>query len=202
VGIASYNPHEIGESTHRAEIGIKQHGFKGVYVHPGSFGVSVIDRRMYPLYANALGWKVPVILDIRPFNGETHLTWPAKVEQIAADLPELKFVVCQSHWPIDEVLRLVDALPNLNFCFDSESLVDRSVRMLVDATAGATRCLWGSNGESWKTALAQVARYRLENATRFLHENAVDLFRLDHLRKRKAKAFSESEEPLTRIVAE
>ena len=36
VGIGDYNPFEIARSTQENEIGVREHGFRGIYVHPGS----------------------------------------------------------------------------------------------------------------------------------------------------------------------
>jgi predicted TIM-barrel fold metal-dependent hydrolase len=202
IGIAGYNPWEIGSSIHEAEIGIHQHGFCGVYVHPGSFGLTLSDRRMYPLYVKALEWHVPVVLDVRPLTSAEHLVRPAELEQVAGDFSGLGFVIAQPQWSGEEMLRLIENLANMYFCFDTPSLLAPEVRKFVNHPAGQTRCMWGSNGLPWKEALSEVARLGNPNTRALLRHNAVRLFGIDHLRPRKAKRFVESERPLTRIVAE
>ena len=51
IGLAGYNPFRITESLRDVEKGIKELGFKGVYVQRLGFGVRDNDRRMYQLYA-------------------------------------------------------------------------------------------------------------------------------------------------------
>lgn len=202
VGIGAYNPLEIASSTHEAEIGIRQHGFRGIYVHPGSSGVSLNDRRMYPLYVKALEWKVPVILDLRLIVDDVHPARVADMVQVAGDFDELNFVIAQCPWPGEEMLHLVDNLPNIYFCFDTAGLLIPVVRKFVNSTVGQARCMWGSNGLPWKEALAEAARIEIPNLSRLLRENAVQLFGLDRLARREAMPFVESEPTPTRIVAE
>jgi predicted TIM-barrel fold metal-dependent hydrolase len=202
IGIGGYNPLEISGSTHEAEIGIQQHGFRGIYVHPGSYGVALNDRRMYPLYAKALEWRVPVILDLRLLANEMHPVRASEMVQVAGDLAELNFVVAQSPWPGDEMLHLVENLPNIYFCFDTAALLKPVVRNFVNSPSGQSRCTWGSNGLPWQEALAEVARIEISNTPRLLRDNAIDLFGLNRLRKREATPFVESEPTPARIVAE
>ena len=202
VGIGGYNPLEIANSIHESEIGICSHGFRGVYVHPGSFGVTLGDRRMYPLYMKAIEWRVPVILDVRLLSAADHVVRPAEVEQVAGDFSDLSFVIAQPQWPSEDMLGLAENLPNIHFCFDTPSLLTPAVRGFLNNPVGQTRCMWGSNGLPWKEALAEVARLQARNTSALLRDNATQLFGLDHLPLRQPEPFVESEEPPTRIVAE
>ena len=201
IGIGAYNPLEIGDSTHEIEIGIKHHGFRGIYVHPGSFGISLADRRMYPLYVKAMEWNVPVILDIRPLAEDAHQPRAAEAAQIASDFPDLSLVLAQAPWSKQIIAQLLDDFANLYLCLDSAKLVSQDISDLAGSLP-AGRCMWGSNGLPWKEALAAVAQAHPTNAGAIVRDNAAHLFRLDHLRKRKPKAFIESEEAPPRIVAE
>jgi len=44
----------VEESLKEVERGIKDFGFKGVYVHGLGFGIRPNDKRMYPLYAKCV----------------------------------------------------------------------------------------------------------------------------------------------------
>jgi len=202
IGISGYNPLEIAHSTHEAEMGIRSHGFRGVYVHPGSFGLTLSDRRMYPLYVKAIEWQVPVILDVRLLSAADHLVRLNEMEQVASDFSDLSFVIAQPQWSSEEMLRLVDDLANVNFCFDTPALLAPAVRGVVNSPAGRTRCMWGSNGLPWKEVLTEVVRLDSPHTRALLRDNAVQLFGLDHLPARKPMPFVESEEPPARIVAE
>ncbi len=202
IGIGAFNPLEIGDSIHEIESGVKHHGFRGIYVHPGSFGISMSDRRMYPLYVKAMEWQVPVILDVRPLAGDVHQPRISELTQVAADFPELPLVVAQAPWATQELLAVLEDWANVYVCFDSEMLLSNAARQLLNSPLGAGRCIWGSNGLPWKEALGDVLSAHPVNASAIVRDNAAQLFRLNHLRKRKSKAFVESEEAPSRIVAE
>ena len=202
IGIGAYNPLDIGDSVHDIESGVKHHGFRGIYVHPGSFGIPLSDRRMYPLYVKAMEWRVPVILDIRPLAGDAHKPRVAEAAQVAGDFPELPLVLAQAPWTVGEILPLLEDCANVYLCFDSEALTSANGREIANSSQGQSRCMWGSNGLPWKEALASVLQAHPFHAAAIMRDNAAHLFRLDHLRKRKPRNFVESEEALPRIVAE
>jgi predicted TIM-barrel fold metal-dependent hydrolase len=202
IGIGGYNPLQITGSIQEAEIGVKHHGFRGIYVHPGSFGVMPNDRRMYPLYLKAVEWQLPAILDLRRIDDDKRPVLVSEIEQVASDFSELQFVIAQPPWSDQEMFRMGDNFANLYFCFDTAALLTPSARKFVNSPAGQSRCMWGSNGLPWKEALAEVARIEISNAPRLLRHNAVQLFGLDHLPIREAVPFVESEQASTRIVAE
>lgn len=202
IGIAGYNPLEIGASIQEAEIGIRQHGFRGIYVHPGSFGVTLNDRRMYPLFAKALDWQVPIMLDLRILEKQERTVRATEIDQVAGDFPELNFVVAQPPWTGEEMLHLADELPNLHFCFDSHGLRTPAARRVLSSTTGQSRCMWGSNGLLWKEALTETGHMEHAVASKLLRDNAVRLFDLEHLPQRVAKRFVEPEKAPLRIVAE
>jgi predicted TIM-barrel fold metal-dependent hydrolase len=202
IGIGAFNPLEIAASTHETEIGIQQHGFRGVYVHPGSFGIALADRRMYPLYAKALEWKVPIILDLRVLPAESRSARATELEQVANDLSNVNFVIAQSPWTSEEMLRISENFPNVYFCFDTAAMLTPSARAFANSPVGHARCLWGSNGLPWKEALADIDHLELPYTSALLRDNAAQLFRLRHLPRRKAKPFVETESAPIRIVAE
>jgi len=200
IGIGNYNPFEIARNTQENEIGIKNHGFRGIYVHPGSFGISPNDRRMYPLYVKALEWQVPVILDLRLTAGNTRPVRVTEMEQIASDFSDLSFVAAESQWVGEEMVRLADNFANVHFCFDGPALHIQSIRSFVNSSAGQSRSMWGSNGLPWKEALADVGRLTFANSNQLFRENALRLFGLNRLPLRPAMAFIESENAHMRII--
>jgi predicted TIM-barrel fold metal-dependent hydrolase len=202
IGIGSYNPLDFVDSTHQAEIGIQMHGFRGIYVHPGSFGVSLNDRRMYPLYVKSQDWQVPVILDVRVIGDENYLPRGAEMQQVATDFPDVNFVIAQPLWSIEEMMRIADNFANVYFCFDTPALLTPAPRSFVASALAHGRCMWGSNGLPWNESLSELKRLAMTNATGLLRDNAVRLFALEHLPTRQATPFLESEEAPPRIVAE
>jgi hypothetical protein len=118
---------------------------------------------MYPLYAKAVEWQIPVILDVRLIADASHPVCDSEGVQVTGDFAELNFVFAQSLWPGEEMLRLVENLPNIYFCFDTAQLITPDVRSFVNSVSGQARCMWGSNGLPWKEALAEVARIEIAN---------------------------------------
>jgi len=183
IGIAGYNPFDIGPSVHEAEYGIRDHGFRGVYVHPGSFGLMLSDRRVYPLFVKTLDWNVPVIADIKPLaKGDPNVS-VEEMEQVAGDFPELR-IVARCNWTGEEIARLADNCPNLYFCFGNSSLLNHQILEFVNSEAGQGRCLWGSDGVPWKTALPQFRGLQVIAPDKLLHSNAARVFAL-HRKPRK-----------------
>jgi hypothetical protein len=201
IGIGAFNPLDIAESTHQTEIGVRHYGFKGIYVHPGDFGISLCDRRMYPLYVKALDWKTPVIVNLETI-GNAKPVRPDTLQQIAGDLPDLNFVIVQPRWTSDEMSRLTDDAPNIHYCFDTDSLLNGNKLEFANSPTGRSRCMWGSNGYAWEEALAGLAKTKLHDRESFLHGNATRVFGLKQHRKRKVKPYHEIEEVPLRIVAE
>jgi predicted TIM-barrel fold metal-dependent hydrolase len=201
IGIAGYHPLDIANSLHQAEAGIRQHGFRGIFVHPASFGVSLKDRRMYPLFARATEWKVPVIVDVRQGEDGISAATAAEVEQVATDFADIKLVIACFEYTCPALERLADRCMNLHFCFDATSLSSSGIRAFL-VSAGEGRCMWGSNGLPWKQSLAEIGNWAIPAAEEFLSLNAIRIFGLDHLHARVPKAFAPRSKHLARIVAE
>jgi hypothetical protein len=157
---------------------------------------------MHPLYAKAVEWRVPVILDLRVIAEQKHPVCISELVQVAGDFGDVNFVIAQSQWHGAEMLRVIDNLPNLYFCFDTAALLTIDTRGFVNFASGQSRCMWGSNGLPWKEALDEVARIETLNKPGLPRDNAVQLFGLDHLQMREATPFIESEPTPARIVAE
>ncbi len=60
VGLAGYNPFRIKESLEEIERAVKEHGFKGIYIHIYGFDIPLHDSKMYPLYAKCVELDIPV----------------------------------------------------------------------------------------------------------------------------------------------
>ena len=204
IGIAGFNPMNIAASIHEAELGIAQHGFAGVYIHPGSFGVSLNDRRMYPLYLKAQEWGVPVILDVRQLPADVCDITAGSMLHVAEDFPGVMFVVAQSQWAAEELTRLVTECDNVYFCFDTASLLHSELRRFLSSETGRERSLWGSNGLPWKQCLQEIDRigFDLPVREKLLRGNAVRLFRLNERPVREPQPFQPSESAFERVAAE
>ncbi|HXZ80387.1 MAG TPA: amidohydrolase family protein [Terriglobales bacterium] len=183
VGIAGYSPHNISQSLQEAETAVKLYGFRGVHVHPGSFGLSVNDRRMYPLYAKAAEWHVPVILDMRHLRDFSDGLTPAAMARVLWDFETATFVVAQSGWLAADMERLAERCENVCFAFDSHALRREDLRELASLPLLDGRCLWGSNGYPWEVCLpvVQTMPFPSEVREKLLRENARRIFGLERL---------------------
>jgi predicted TIM-barrel fold metal-dependent hydrolase len=202
IGIGAYNPMDIAPSIHDAEVGIHQHGFRGVYVHPGSFGVSLSDRRMYPLFVKALDWRVPVILDLRRLNDNAPEIKASELRQVAGDFPDIAFVSAQGQWSSHQFRQLAEDNFNLSFCFDVAALLKPGIAEFATSALGQDRCIWGSNGFPWKQSIAEVNRLTGAVGHKLLRDNAVRIFGLDRMPKRAPRQLKPVQTVTLRVVAE
>jgi predicted TIM-barrel fold metal-dependent hydrolase len=92
-GLAGYNPHAIMESLHEIDEAAASGGFRGIYLNAENFGVTLVDNRVYPLYAKAasLRWPVMVQFGIN-WKSVAYASTFADLLHVAGDFPELTLV--------------------------------------------------------------------------------------------------------------
>ncbi|HEX9135392.1 MAG TPA: amidohydrolase family protein [Nitrospirota bacterium] len=186
VGLAGYNPFRIKESLREIEIAVKEHGFKGVYVHIYGFDIPLNDAKMYPLYSKCVELNVPVqmqvghVLEAMPSDGGR----PIYLDRIACDFPDLKIVGAHTGWPwVDELISICYKWENVWFGVDawSPKYLSPQIIQFINSRLGRDRCIWGTNGLPWGENLRQLDELKLKDEVkrRLLRENAVELFKLD-----------------------
>lgn len=77
-------------------------GFVGVGLQPAFFGMSINDRRLYPLYARAEQLGLIVFLHTGVNYSRIHPMrhdHPLLLDDVACDFPELIIVACHAGWP-------------------------------------------------------------------------------------------------------
>jgi len=184
-GLAGYNPFRIRESLGEIETAVKDHGFKGVYVHIYGFDIPLSDRKMYPLYSKCVELDIPVsmqvghVLEAMPSEHGR----PIHLDQIASDFPDLKIIGAHTGWPwADELISACYKWDNIYFGIDAwmPKYLSPEIVHFIGSRMGQDRCLWGTNGLPWEESLHQVDQLGLrEDARRkLLRDNAVELFRL------------------------
>jgi uncharacterized protein len=185
VGLAGYNPFRIPESLREIEIGVKQYGFKGVYVHIYGFDIPLSDRKMYPLFAKCCELDIPVSMQVgHVLEGmPSEHGRPMYLDQIASDFPDLKMVGAHTGWPwADELISACYKWENIYFGIDAwyPKYLSPAVVQFIGSRLGFERCLWGTNGLPWKPSLDQVEQLPLKPEARqnLLAENARRLFKL------------------------
>jgi hypothetical protein len=185
VGLAGYNPFRIKESLREIEIAVREHGFKGVYVHIYGFDIPLHDPKMYPLFAKCVELDVPVsmqvghVLEAMPSEHAR----PMYLDRIACDFPDLKMIGAHTGWPwVEELISVCYKWENIWLGIDAwmPKYLKPEVIQFVGSRMGQDRCLWGTNGLSWKESLDQVDQLGLkpEAKRKLIRDNAVALFRL------------------------
>ena len=185
VGLAGYNPFRIKDSLREIEIAVREHGFKGVYVHIYGFDIPLHDPKMYPLFAKCIELDVPVsmqvghVLEAMPSEHAR----PMYLDRIACDFPDLKMVGAHTGWPwVEELISVCYKWENIWLGIDAwmPKYLKPEVIQFIGSRMGQDRCLWGTNGLSWKESLDQVEQLGLkpEAKRKLLRDNAEELFRL------------------------
>ena len=185
VGLAGYNPFRIKDSLREVEVAVREHGFKGVYVHIYGFDIPLHDPKMYPLYAKCVELDVPVsmqvghVLEAMPSEHAR----PMYLDRVACDFPDLKIIGAHTGWPwVEELISVCYKWENVWLGIDAwmPKYLKPEVIQFIGSRMGQDRCLWGTNGLSWKESLDQVEQLGLkpEAKRKLLRDNAVALFRL------------------------
>lgn len=184
IGLAGYNPFRIEESLREVEKGVKELGFKGVYVHVHGYGIKPTDRRMYPLYAKCVELDIPVSiqvghsLEIMP----SEVGRPIYLDDVALDFPKLKIIASHTGWPwCEELIALASKHKNLFIDISAHmpKYLDPSLIKFMD-TRGRNKTLFATNGLDMKQTKEQFMSLPLKDETKrmVLRENAVKLYKL------------------------
>ena len=184
-GLAGYNPFRITESLEEIDRAVKQHGFKGVYVHIYGFDIPLNDAKMYPLYAKCDELGVPVSLQVgHVLEGmPSEHGRPMYLDKVACDFPELKIIGAHTGWPwVDELISLCYKWENVWFGIDAwmPKYLSKETVHFMNSRMGRDRVLWGTNGLSWKDSLAQLSDLGLKPDTidKVTRDNAIEVFGL------------------------
>jgi hypothetical protein len=185
VGLAGYNPFRIKESLREIEQGVKQYGFKGVYVHIYGFDIPLSDAKMYPLFAKCVELDIPVsmqvghVLEAMPSEHGR----PIYLDKIASDFPELKMIGAHTGWPwAAELISACYKWDNVYFGIDGwlPKYLGPEILHFMNSRMGMDRCVWGTNGLPWKASLDQMDQIGLKDDVKrkVLRDNTVQLFGL------------------------
>ena len=185
VGLAGYNPFRIKESLEEIDRAVKEHNFKGVYVHIYGFDIPLADRKMYPLYAKCVELDVPVSMQVgHVLEGmPSEHGRPMHLDQIASDFPDLKMVGAHTGWPwVEELISACYKWENIWFGIDAwmPKYLKPEIVQFIGSRLGLERCLWGTNGLPWAESLKQVEGLGLKEQAKhnLLRENARQLFKV------------------------
>ena len=175
------------EAVGEFEVAVKEHGFKGLHIHPHGFGFPPSHANYYPFYAKCQELGVPAVismghtLDFMPMeNGR-----PIHLDEVALYFPDLKIVMGHTGWPwVNEAIALVGKHPNMYLgtsAYAPKYWTPEMVQFL-DSRRGRDKVIWGTDyplvqhGES----LEQIGDLALKDDSfqKLVRENAVRVFDL------------------------
>ena len=191
-GLAGIDPSRGMEGLRELEQGIREFGFVGAHLYPHWFELPPDHAKYYPFYAKCCELDVPIMmqighcLDYQRDRILPSVGRPITLDRVAIDFPELKLIGIHLGWPWTEEMIAV--------CYKHENLY-----MAGDAYApkhwpkefvhfinswGQDKCLFGTD---WpvvdpERAMQEVEELDLrpEPKHKFLRENAIGLFKLEH----------------------
>ena len=184
VGIATYNPYRITDSLLEIEKGVKEYGFKGVFVHIFGFDIALDDKKMYPLFAKCVELDIPVCLQVgyvlegMPSEGGR----PILLDKIALDFPGLRIVGTHTGYPwCEELIAMAYKFENVYFGVSAHfpRYLDPSVVRYIN-TRGRDKVIFGTNSIPFKPMLSQIEELGLKEEVKekLLRENAIKVFKL------------------------
>ncbi|MCZ6806161.1 MAG: amidohydrolase family protein [Deltaproteobacteria bacterium] len=187
IGIGSVDLHRPMDAVRELRRCVKELGFVGVRLLPWLWGLPPNDRRYYPIYAECVELDIPFCLQVghagplRPSDPGRPIPY---LDEVACDFPELRIVGGHIGYPwTDEMIALATKYENVYIdtsAYTPERYPEALVRFMRGP--GRRKVLFGSN---WPMippdkCIGQLDMLDLSDEGRraFLHENAVEVFKL------------------------
>lgn len=129
-GLAGINPYERMNGVRQVEYLVKNHNFKGAFLHPYGFGLPLNHRDLWPFYAKC-----------------EELGRPIPIDDIALYFPELKFVASHTGWPwCEELIALAWKHPNvyIRTCAHKPRYWDEKLVQFANSR-GIGKIMWGTD---------------------------------------------------------
>ena len=164
---------------------IKQHGFKGVKLHPDYQHFFADESRLMPLYESIRDLGLAVVIhagvDVG-YPSPVHCT-PLMLRRVLQNVPGLKLVAAHmgSHALWRDVEEVLLGLPlYLDTCYSHYKLGDEGMVRMI-SRHGAEKVLFGTDSP-WKRADDEIARIGglplpASDIERILYKNALDLLK-------------------------
>jgi hypothetical protein len=186
IGGCGYNPYRIKESIQDIDKGIKEYGFKFIYLHPASFNFNVGDRKWYPAYMKALEYGVPVGM-------QTGLSaeWlpsesgnPMYIEEAAFDFPDVIFILGHTGYPwVSEWMHLIEKFANVYgdiASYPPRAMPDKARIVDFIGRRGRGKVMFGSNGLGLKRCKDQFMEFPLSEEVQeeVLRGTTIKVFKL------------------------
>jgi predicted TIM-barrel fold metal-dependent hydrolase len=177
-GLADYDPLNIRASLNKLEVDVREHGFKGVYVHIYGYDIGLDHRKMYPLYAKCEEMGVPVsmqvghVLEAMPSEHGR----PMQLDRIACDFPDLVIIGTHTGYPwVDEMLAVANKWPNVyvNIAAWLPKYFGPNLVQFLKGRSTHQKVIFGTNGLDWSRYLLEFDRLEVpeERARAILLDN-------------------------------
>ncbi len=184
-GMCDYDPFQIRKSLEKLENDVKEHQYKGVYVHIYGYDIGLDHRKMYPLYAKAEELGLPVsmqtghVLEAMPSEHGR----PMQLDRIACDFPDLTIIGTHTGYPwVDEMIAVATKWPNvyINVAAWMPKYFGPNLVRFMGGRTGSTKVMFGSNGLDWARYIREFGELgiREERAEAILWGNAQRVHKL------------------------
>ena len=167
---------------------VRQHGFRGIHIHPHGYGIPPNHQHYFPFYAKCHDLKIPVVISmghtLEPMpidNGR-----PIYLDDVALYFPKLTIVIAHTGWPwVEEALALAAKHPNVYLGTSAYAPKYWKPEMVqfLNSRRGRDKVLWGTDWPLVRhdEALRQIDELGLrdESKRKLIHDNAARVFGFD-----------------------
>lgn len=183
-GLFGVNVHERMKGVAAFENAVREHGFRGLHIHPHGYGIPPSHAHYFPYYAKAQELGVPVIvsmgntLDLMPLEPGR----PIHLDPVALYFPDLAIVCTHTGWPwTEEAIALAWKHPNVFLGTSAHAPKYWKPELVKFINShGQDKVLWGTDYPliDHEESLEQVEALGLKERSKqkFLYENAMRLF--------------------------
>lgn len=165
-GLADYDPFHIRASLEKLERDVREHAYKGVYVHVYGYDIGLDHRKMYPLYAKCEELGIPCsmqtghVLEAMPSEHGR----PMQLDRIACDFPDLVLIGTHTGYPwVDEMLAVATKWPNVyvNIAAWMPKYFGESLVRFLRGRGTHKKVIFGTNGLDWARYLKEFDRLEI-----------------------------------------
>lgn len=185
-GLYGVNVHRGMKGVAEFERAVREHGFKGLHIHPHGYGLPPDHAYYFPYYAKAQELKVPAIvsmghtLDLMPNDPGR----PIHLDKVALYFSDLAVICTHTGWPwTEEAVALAWKHPNLFLGTSAHAPKYWKPELVKFINShGQDKVMWGTDYPliDHKESLQQIDALGLRESSKekFLYNNAARVFGL------------------------
>ncbi|QEX22051.1 hypothetical protein FRZ61_19800 [Hypericibacter adhaerens] len=185
-GLYGVNIHRGMKGVAEFERAVREHGFKGLHIHPHGYGLPPDHAYYFPYYAKAQELKVPAVismghtLDLMPNDPGR----PIHLDKVALYFSDLAVVCTHTGWPwTEEAIALAWKHPNLFLGTSAHAPKYWKPELVKFINShGQDKVMWGTDYPliDHKESLQQIEALGLKESSKekFVRKNAARVFGL------------------------